>query len=83
MSNTEGEDWLWCSRCNRFFQSKDLTRDSVGGRQGCAFEDCRGEGYNYDIFEWDSPPREKQILRERWPKSTSELSKGLKVSGIR
>src|SRR5712692_6839548 len=74
------EDWLWCRECQRFFQVKDLSRDSVGGHQGCAFDDCGGEGLGYDLVEWDSVVKSSPAVREQWPKSVEELSKGLKLA---
>ncbi len=74
------ESWLWCRRCERFFQVKDLGRDSVGGRQGCPFENCPGEGLGYDLLPWESVPLRNPGVRDRWPKSVVELKSGMRVS---
>jgi hypothetical protein len=50
--------WLWCSRCCRWFQSKELKYDISGTREGCSFFNCEGAGLNKNIFERDSKNRE-------------------------
>ena len=74
------EDWLWCLHCERFFQAKDLRADIVGGKEGCAFEDCDGAGFGVDIFTWDNWLSQNPELKKHWPKSTKELKKGMYCS---
>ncbi len=69
-------DWLWCLHCERFFQAKDLRPDVVGGKQGCAFEDCDGAGLDVDIYDWDDWAEQNDL--KHWPLSTGVLKKGLK-----
>jgi len=70
------EQWLWCLHCERFFQVKDLRADVVGGKRGCAFEDCNGAGFNVDIYIWDDWARQNDL--KHFPKSITELEKGLR-----
>ena len=70
------EQWLWCLHCERFFQVKDLRCDDVGGKEACASEDCDGAGIGVDIYEWDDWAKQNNL--KYWPKSTSELKKGLR-----
>ncbi len=69
-------DWLWCLHCERFFQAKDLRPDDIGGSEGCSFLDCDGAGYGIDIFDWDDWTRQNEL--KHWPKSKSELKRGLR-----
>ena len=72
----KNDDWLWCLHCERFFQRKDL-KPYNGGKQGCAFENCNGAGFNIDIFSWDAWPTHDPHLKKHWPKSVKELKKGM------
>lgn len=80
------EDWFWCLHCLRFFQAKDFKTDCNKKKQRCPFSDCNGMGISFDIYPWnkpmsgdpcdpDNPPKEHL---HHWPKSVSELHKGLK-----
>ena len=73
----DGEQWLWCLHCERFFQAKDLRPDVVGGNEGCAFSDCDGAGLSVDIFIWDDWASQHPDELKHWPKSTKDLHKGL------
>lgn len=77
----DGEGWLWCLHCERFFQAKYLRPDDIGGKEGCAFfGECNGAGLGVDVFPWDDWPKQNSDLWEHWPKSESELSHGLHCS---
>ena len=72
----EEDCWLWCLHCMRFFQVKDLRIDVVGDKWGCAFSDCNGAGFRVDIYLWNDWAKQNALAH--WPKSVSELKKGLK-----
>lgn len=73
----DGESWLWCLHCERFFQAKDLTKDCTGGREGCAFPPCGGAGLGVDIYAWDDWYKQEKERMPHWPKSTAGLTKGM------
>lgn len=73
------DQWMWCLHCARFFQAKDLEEDECGGKQACPF--CGAAGIGIDVYEWDSWVKGNPNSDwSHWPKSESELSKGLHVS---
>ena len=76
----DSEAWLWCVRCERFFQAKDLKINNYGDLQGCGTPRCKGSGYKIDIFAWDAWASNSSDPDDHWPKSVDELEKGMKCS---
>jgi hypothetical protein len=76
VQNMDPDHWLWCQRCERFFQAKDLRKDPIGRSEACAFEGCDGAGLRTEIFDWDAWANLNRA--DYWPKSTSDLVKGQK-----
>jgi len=78
MHGIEPDDWLWCQKCERFFQAKDLRVNEQGDADRCPFKDCGGDGVGSDIYRWDSWAKANPEDCEHWPKTTRKLSKGMK-----
>jgi len=70
------DDWMWCLRCERFFQFKDLKR-TLDEIITCPFDDCNSAGVGIDIFRWDDWYKQNPEELKHWPKSVNELYKGL------
>jgi hypothetical protein len=49
------EDWLWCSRCFRLFQGRDVLPGLPPASESCPFDDCDGEDYGLDLFGYYPP----------------------------
>ena len=77
-----GKDWLYCIRCERFFQAKDLIikRSKMLGHKIalCPFDDCDGAGIAIDLWLYETlVQNEKETTGRTHLPEKKELKKGI------
>lgn len=66
------EDWLWCARCYRLFQARDMRPGIPPAFERCPFDDCDGEDYCLDLFRY-CPPEGAPAARKGMKHPNAEL----------
>ena len=74
------DEWLWCLKCETFFQARELKEDDRKIRCQCPSKKCNGSGFQMDIYKWDAWAGAGGSRLKNWPVSVDEITSGQKCS---